>query len=234
MKTNEPDAFLPDLISQLIEMVYKPLEARREAYIKRYENKISKVQTFRRKNETFIELLDENNNRLGQAFKKGSQTHKTLYKLFTEDIPRPKGYIFNPKASKLSRESKGNIFRYFKKPDWLSVGFNSRKEGEEYINKLKKRGINFTSLQDFTTFKERKDIYGEIEKSQDIVNALKEDIPFGILTQKQNNPFKSKADFLEAYKITHKKKLWILYDSSEDKTSSEKNNHQILKNSSSL
>lgn len=189
-------ALLFQNIYQPIDMTKKTLEERTAKYETLYRDKIYRVERFKKQGESFYEVLGADNKRIGRAFKVDSAFHKTLYRLFPNSIPRPKGFVIGKYGKRLVREENVDIFRGYKKADYEALGFKTRKEGEEAIRDLRNnKKLRFTDEEDFKVFMERSRILA-LKQAKDIGQKIKDS---AIRAERREGNYRN---FLESWFLT--------------------------------
>lgn len=110
-------------------------------YRKLFDGKLSFVGEFMKDGVVYLQPQTKEGKPIGRALKKNSRTHAYLLKRFTKFFPIVEGYTFIKGKQKLVKSEKANIISKFKAKDYKRIGFQTRKQGEEYLKELRKKGI---------------------------------------------------------------------------------------------
>lgn len=130
-------------------MVYTSLEKRNAYYKNLYENKQFTVKkTTNKKGEPSLQAVFPNGKPLGQPIKLDAPAHKLVAKLFPNRFPVPEGYTYVTGKQRLVPVSKANVTYTFSAQDWRKYGFETRKDGEKFVQDLKNSGVYIKSVGD--------------------------------------------------------------------------------------
>ena len=125
----------------------KPLKSRIANAEKIYLGKITRVNPT--DDGVYLQAYNQNNVAVGRRIKQNGKAHILYAKIFPTFFKPPSGYTYAEGKKRLVPLKNVNITSNFKADDFKKYGFATRKTGEEFIQKLKKKGIYLKTLEDF-------------------------------------------------------------------------------------